>query len=278
MKVERVINNNVVTSMNGEGLEVVLMGKGIGFKAKEREEVKEELIEKIFRMDSRTSFDKFKELLVTLPLEHLQISNQIIEYVKATLGKRLNQNVYITLTDHINFALERKKQGMNFPNPLLWEVKRFYPSEYLIGEYAIHLIKEKLGIELFEDEAASIALHIVNAEYNTEMKEAMKITGMIKNILEIVKDFLEKDLDEQSLYYSRFITHLKFLAQRTYTKEEYDSNDIKFKKIVLSVYPEEYMCSQKIAKYIKDEYSHDIASEELLYLTIHIKRVRTSTK
>lgn len=278
MEIIKVINNNVVSAKDSEGNEVVLMGKGIGFKAKEGQTVKPEQVEKTFRMDSQTSFDRFKELLAALPLEHIQVSSQIIEYAKETLGKRLNQNVYITLTDHINFAVERHIQGMSFPNPFLWEVKKFYPSEYLIGEYAVRLIKEKLGIELTEDEAASIALHIVNAEYNTAMNEAMNITAMIRNILDIVRTFLGKDLDEQSLYFSRFITHLKFLAQRAYTKEQLDSDDPKFMEIITNMYPEEYVCSQRIAKYIEDRYCHTITTEELLYLTIHIKRIRTSTK
>lgn len=278
MKIVKAINNNVVSAVDDEGIEVVLMGTGIGFKAKEGHEVKEEQIEKIFRMNSKTSFNKFKELLVSLPLEHIQISNQIIEYAKKTLGKRLNQNVYITLTDHINFSVERYTQGMNFPNPLLWEVKSFYPSEYLIGEYSLRLIKEKLNIELPEDEAASIALHIVNAEYNTAMREAMNITVMIRDILKIVEDFFNRELDEQSLNYSIFVTHLKFLAQRAYSKEQFDSNDMKFMEIITTTYPNEYICSQKVAKYIEEKYGYSISTEELLYLTIHIKRIHSATK
>lgn len=278
MKIVKAINNNVVSAIDDEGIEVVLMGTGIGFKAKEGHEVKEEQIEKIFKMNSKTSFNKFKELLVALPLEHIQISNQIIEYAKKTLGKRLNQNVYITLTDHINFAVERYTKGMNFPNPLLWEVKSFYPSEYLIGEYSVRLIKEKLNIDLTEDEAASIAIHIVNAEYNTALSEAMNIMVMIRDILKIVEDFFKKKLDEQSLSYSIFVTHLKFLAQRAYSTEQFDSNDMKFMEIITTTYPEDYICSQKIAEYIKEKYGQSIATEELLYLTIHIKRIRSATK
>lgn len=277
MKIRKVINNNVITSQDTEGKEIVLMGKGIGFKKKENDVVGEECIEKIFRMDSQTSADQFKELLRELPLEYIQVSNQIIDYARQTLGKRMNQNVYITLTDHINFAVERHLQGMNFPNPFMWEVKRFYPSEYLIGEYAIRLVKEKLGVSLEEDEAASIALHLVNAEYNTRMNEAMKITTMIRDILDMVRNFLGRDLDEQSLYFSRFITHLKFLAQRAFTKEQLDSNDPKFQEIVSQSYPEEYVCSKQIGELIESKYDHSITSEELLYLTIHIKRIRKST-
>ncbi len=52
---------------------------------------------------------------------------------------------------------------MLFGNPLLREVRTFYREEYLIGTFALDLIERRLGIAFPADEAASIALHIVNA-------------------------------------------------------------------------------------------------------------------
>ena len=167
---------------------------------------------------------------------------------------------------------------MQFSNPLLWEVKQFYKSEYLIGEYAINLIKEKLGVEMTEDEAASIALHIVNAEYNTDMKDALKITTLISDILNIIKDFYNVDLDEESLHYSRLITHLKFLSQRLFMDELLKESDDILVDLVTNRYPKEYECSLKIKEYIKEKYNQKISDEELAYLTVHIKRVSMYTE
>ena len=75
---------------------------------------------------------------------------------------------------------------MMFANPLLREVRSFYREEYLIGEYAVALIKRKLHVDLPVDEAASVALHIVNAEYNTKMKDTIDITNLIQYVLEPV--------------------------------------------------------------------------------------------
>ena len=278
MRVTKIINNNVVCAYNANNKEVVIMGKGIGFKASEGELVDEKKIEKIFVMDSQSVIDKFKKLIEKLPIEHFKVSHEIISYSKRTLGKRLNQNIYITLTDHINFAVYRFKNGMQFSNPLLWEVKQFYKSEYLIGEYAINLIKEKLGVEMTEDEAASIALHIVNAEYNTDMKDALKITTLISDILNIIKDFYNVDLDEESLHYSRLITHLKFLSQRLFMDELLKESDDILVDLVTNRYPKEYECSLKIKEYIKEKYNQTISDEELAYLTVHIKRVSMYTE
>ena len=126
-------------------------------------------------------------LLAEIPLEYIQVSNEIISYAKYSLGKRLNDNVYITLTDHISFAIERYKQGLNFKNALLWEIKRFYNHEFLIGKEALAIIKKRLDVVLPEDEAASIAMHILKGEHDQEMPELVDLFKLIDEILKMLK-------------------------------------------------------------------------------------------
>ncbi|MEG2017751.1 MAG: PRD domain-containing protein [Clostridium sp.] len=273
MKITKVINNNVVCAFNEENKEVVIMGKGIGFRAKVGIEINDSRIEKIFVMNSKSSIEKFKQLLENLPMEHFNVSNEIIAYTKEILGVKINPNIYITLTDHINFAVYRFKNGIQFSNPLRWEVRQFYKSEYLIGEYAINLIEKKLGVKMNKDEAANIALHIVNAEYNTEMKDAMKFTNLIADILKIIEEYYHIKLDENSLHYSRFVTHLKFLCQRIFTEELLEGSKDDLTEMIISSYPREYRCSLKIKEYIEAKYHQYISQEELAYLTVYIKRI-----
>ena len=275
MKISKIINNNVVSTCDEEGREVIVMGRGVGFKAREGSTIDEEKIEKVFRLDSQNTMDKFKELLVNLPMEHVQISAEIISYAKEVLNRPINPNVYITLTDHINFALERFKQKMMFSNPLIREVRSFYHAEYLIGEYAIAMIDRDLGIKLPVDEAASIALHIVNAEYDAPMGDTIKITNLIQQVSEVVEEYFNIKLDEQSLSYERFITHLRFLAQRVFTGEHMELDNLESQKVIDRLYPEEYACSQKVQALIKLQYGHQVTEEEVAYLALHIKRIRT---
>lgn len=275
MKIAKIINNNVVSTCDEEGREIIVMGRGVGFKAKEGNTIDEEKVEKIFRLESQNTMDKFKELLENLPMEHVQISAEIIGYAKEVLNRPINPNVYITLTDHINFALERYKQKMMFSNPLIREVRSFYHAEYLIGEYAIAMIERDLGVKLPVDEAASIALHIVNAEYDAPMGDTIKITNLIQQVLEVVREYFSIELDEQSLSYERFITHLRFLAQRVFTGEHMELDNLEFQKVIDRLYPEEYACSQKVQALIKLQYGHQVTEEEVAYLALHIKRIRT---
>lgn len=273
MKVLKPINNNIVSALDENGNEIVVMGRGIGFKAKENTEIPHDAIEKVFRMDSQNATDRLKQLLAGVPLEHIQVSDEVIAFAKKALGTRLSKTIYITLTDHINFAVERFHNGQLFQNALLTEVRRFYHQEYMIGEYALDLISEKLKIRLPPDEAATIALHIVNAEYDVSIGETVNMTKLIMDIVNIVKASLPVRLDENTLYYERFVTHVKFLAQRIFQNDLLDSCDRQFTEAICGLYPAEYACARRIGAFIETEYRHKISEEELSYLTVHIKRI-----
>ena len=274
MKIDKIINNNLIRTFDNNGKEVLVMGGGLGFQKKIGDTVDQSKIEKIYAIENKSDSNKLMTLLSEIPLEYIQVSNEIISYAKYSLGKRLNDNIYISLTDHISFAIERYKQGLNFNNALLWEIKRFYNHEFLIGKEALAIIKKRLNIELPEDEAASIALHIVNAQLNSRnMNDTLDITKIIQNILNIVKFHFNIELDEYSLHYERFITHLKFFAQRMLSGKVIKSDDNNFCDMIRGQYKDEYLCAEKIKKYIQKEFNHEISDEEMMYLTVHIKRI-----
>jgi len=275
MLIDKIINNNIVSSLDEKGSEIVVMGRGLGYKMKPGQEVDIEKIEKVFHMDSHSESEKLKELLADMPLEHIQVSNEIIHYAMTIINKELNKSIYLTLTDHISFAIERYNKGLNFKNALLWEIKRFYHQEFLVGIRALEIIKDKISVELPEDEAGSIAMHFVNAELNTEMNKTEDITRTIQNILNIVKYHYKLKMDEESLYYERFITHLKFFLQRVLLKKTVEGGDTIFYDMVKNQYSEEHKCAEKIKTFIQQEYDYIVSAEEMTDLTIHIKRITT---
>ena len=273
--IEKVINNNIISAYEKSGAEVIVMGRGIGFKKKQGEVVPADQISKIFRIKSRTLAEQFKELLANMPLERVRISDEIISHAKDHLKLKLNQSIYVTLTDHINFAIERVSQGIEPQNALLWEIKRFYPQEFQLGIYALELIHDRLGILLPEDEAGFIALHFVNAEYGTDIRDAVKFPDQMQAIVDIVEHDLGILLDESSLHYERFMTHIKFLIQRIYRKELLFSEDRELSLLMQRKYPREYQCSVKVAEYIMQATGSRLSEEEIMYLSVHIRRVTT---
>ncbi|KXZ23323.1 transcription antiterminator LicT [Bacillus nakamurai] len=277
MKISKVINNNVISVINEGEQELVIMGRGIAFQKKTGDPVDETRIEKIFTLDNKDVSEKFKTLLYDIPLEYMEVSEEIISYAKMQLGKKLNDSIYVSLTDHIHFALERHQKGLDIKNALLWETKRLYKDEYAIGRQALSMIRQKIGVTLPEDEAGFIALHIVNAELNEEMPNIVNITKVMQEILSIVKYHFSIEYDEESLYYYRFVTHLKFFAQRLFNGSCMEGQDDFLLKTVKEKYDHAYECTQKINRYIQKEFGRKLTSDELLYLTIHIERVVKQT-
>ena len=87
----------------------------------------------------------------------------------------------------------------------------FFPDEFKIGKRTIEKISERYGIELPEDEAGFIALHLVNAQTeNNDQSNLYELTKTMQDIINIVKYYFKTTFDEESVYFYRFTTHLRF--------------------------------------------------------------------
>ena len=274
MKVFKPINNNIVSALDDDGREVVVIGKGLGYKARQGAVIPLEKIDKMFVMSSQNNLDRLKELFASLPAEYIQLTDEIFEYAKEHLGKRLNEAAYFTLADHISFAVTRYRQDMRFQNILLAEVRRFYPKEFEIGQYALRLMKETLDVDMPEDEAASIAMHILNAEYDISISETFHATRLMDHIVEIVTEETGYVLDPSNYYCERFLTHLRYLAQRILRRESLpDHGNGVFFELLVDQYPGEMQCAQVVAAAMLEMHQFTLSKEEVSSLTIHIRRI-----
>ena len=124
-----------------------------------------------------------------------------------------------------------------------------YPEEYKVGEKIVELLKDRFDVKVSNDEAGFIALHILNAQMNSELKEVLEITQMIDDIYNIVLNKFSFEINKDSLSYSRFVTHLRFLFQRLL-----EGKDIEIEKstnllnMMKSQYPKQYECIEEIMK------------------------------
>ncbi|MBE5201135.1 transcriptional antiterminator BglG [Pectobacterium quasiaquaticum] len=275
MKIAKILNNNVVTVIDENNNESVVMGRGLGFKKHSGDRLDETLIERVFVMKSGELTSRLQELLSEIPMDVITTADKIILLAKDRLPGKLQNSVYISLTDHCHFAIERHKQGVDIRNVLLWEIKRLYPKEFAVGLEALDIIEQRLEVRLPEDEAGFIALHLVNAQLDSEMPEVLQITKIMQEILNIVKYQLSLDYNEQALSYHRFVTHLKFFAQRLIGKSTVFSDDESLHDVVKDRYQQSYRCAEKIQAHIIQKYHYTLTKEELMFLTIHIERVRT---
>jgi len=273
MKIAKILNNNVVMVQDDQGREQVVMGRGLAFQKRIGDSLNGAQIEKVFALQSDLLVRRLEELLHQIPPEVMTTCDRIIDIATQRLGK-LQESLYITLTDHCYFAIERQNKGLAIKNVLLWDIKRLYPKEFELGQEARAIILRRLNVELAEDEAGFIALHLVTAQLNNEMPEVMHVTRVMQEILQLVKYQFQLEYNESSLSYQRFVTHLKFFAQRMLTRTVVDDDDVSLHAAVKDNYPKAWKCAVKIAQHLQQSYQRELTAEEIMFLAIHIERVR----
>lgn len=280
MKIFKILNNNVAVVLDEKGEEKIVMGKGICFKKKAGGEIDPKTVDKTFALAAGEVSNKFQVLIQDIPMEHMALGEEIIAEARRRLGKKLNDMIYISLIDHVHTSIIRFLDGVTVKNVLLWDIRRFYKEEYQIGLWALEQIKEKFKVELPEDEAGFIALHLANAQMDQEVMHNMyEITRIMQELVNIVKYYFQLNFDEDDVYYYRFITHLKFFAKRLVERKIYteDDNDDLW-AVIREKYPKAYGCVEKITAFIEKKYEYELSREEQLYLTIHIERVVNKTR
>ncbi|MGC6387368.1 transcriptional antiterminator BglG [Ewingella sp. S1.OA.A_B6] len=277
MKIAKILNNNVVVVLDEQLREQVVMGCGLAFQKQAGDSVDDSKIEKVFALKNDQLVARLSELLGHISIDVMTTCDQIIQLASQRLGK-LQENLYIALTDHCNFAIERQKQGVPVSNALLWETRRLYPKEYALGLEALEMIDARLGVRLPVDEAGFIALHLVNAQLNGEMAEVTQITKVMQEILQMVKYQLSLEYDEETLSYQRFVTHLKFFSQRMLSRSVVPDDDLMLHVAVKENYPKAWACAEKISTYLMAHYQRELSTEEIMYLSINIERVRKESR
>jgi len=274
MRIHKIINHNIVVSQDEANNEVILMGRGIAFNKKKNDTIDERLIEKRFHLEKEVINDHFIELLREIPEDIINVTHEVIEYIKRAMSRKIDDRIYLTLLDHINYAVVRYLQGIQFNNMLLVEIKHLYKEEIKIAQEALAMINQRLMVNLPEDEAAFIALHIVNAQLELDITEVQQVTTLINEILNIVRYHFKITLDESTLDYDRFVTHLKFFARRLLKSQEKNEDDAALYNIVKERYPSEYNCVKAIESHIEKAHKQALSLSEKLYLMMHMTRLK----
>lgn len=275
LKVLKILNNNsvIVNDIEDQNIEVIVLGKGIAFGKKTGDYINNQDIEKKFVIDKESTSSGLLDLIKEIPLEIIIFSNKMIEYAKNKLDITIVRNIEIPLTDHINFAIERYKKGITITSDLLWEIKRLYPDVYKVSIEIVSMINKEFEIKLPKDEATFIALHFLNSELYGNMDETINATHLIQDILNIIKYYFKREFNEESLSFCRFVTHLKFFANRVIKAQTLNEKDYFLFDFMRLKYEQIYECSLKIQQLLDTKYEYNISDEELTYLMIHIERI-----
>lgn len=277
MIIKKSLNSNAILAKDDSNNEFIFLGKGIGYGRKKGELVDETDVNQTFIPLKNSDIKEYVSLLESIPPKILEITRQVVVEAEKSFDYLLNTSIYFMLSDHLNFAIERQKNNITITNRVFWEIKNYYPDEFVVGKYALKLIKDELGVVLPEEEAANIAFHLINAQTGENTKgDALNYAKLISSVTSIVRYSIGENIDTSSLHYQRFITHLKFFAERFFSNSLlYEKNDLLFEQMAI-LYPKAVEIAFMIKDHLELVYEKDIPKEEVTYLAIHINRLINS--
>ncbi|WP_071441952.1 PRD domain-containing protein [Traorella massiliensis] len=271
MKIKKKLNNNVIIAVNEMLTEFVLVGNGIAYGKSINDDIQLDCADKIFTTQGKGVAEKLSRIIEDIPLEYVKVCDEIINSAKKQLNENLNEKIYLTLIDHISFAIERHNSGIDISSLLKWEIKKIAPKEYAVGLNALDIIEKRLNIRLPNDEAVYIAFHILDSRIR-EDDFTVKTIALTRQILEIVKSEFDVQCDENYQPYNRFLIHLQYLARRIFKQDMALRNDnslMIYEKLKYEL-PKCYRCVCMIEKKIDDEYDFKLNENEKAYLMIHL--------
>lgn len=270
MTVRKKLNNNVAIVLDDLGQECVVTGKGIVFGKKTGDKIESEKVEKSFFLRENGQAEKLGKIIEDIPPDHLRACEEIILAAKKELPG-LSDSIYLSLVDHISFAIERHKENLDITSSLKWELKRFYPNEFRLGLMALDIIEKHFAMRLPDDEAAFVAFHLINAGtlVNVNLEEELRL---VKEMLEIIKNHFNVEFIEDSAAYGRLLIHLRYFSRRVFEKSvpeiEKTSGGLLYR--LRAEMPGEVSCADAVSAFVEDSCHYAVSDDEKSYLTIHI--------
>lgn len=274
IKIVKVFNNNVSLVVNDKGFEEVVMGNGIGFGLKPGDSVNQAKIEKRFVFDDQKQFSDLENLFERIDSSDLEMASEVIQLFEDRLGRKSAPTLLLTLADHIGFALIRAKEGMSLRSPLEWELRQVYPNEYQVALDAVKYLNKLFDVCLPIEEAAFLTLHFVNyIDDNKNLNETILVSKIIQNILTIINYHYGKEFKQDSIYFSRFVTHIRYFVKRQLSIEKETTEPSSLLDVIQIKHPKDYACAMKIKQFLEETYHWKISEDEVLYLALHLNRL-----
>lgn len=271
MKIRKKLNNNVVIAVNKMNVEFVLVGRGIAYGKTIHDEIETTEAEKVFKIRGKGIAEKLSKIIEDIPLEHVKVCDEIINFARRELNENLNEKIYLTLIEHLSFAIERHNAGIDISSLLKFEIKKIAPEEYRVALAALDIVEKRLHVRLPDDEAVYIAFHILDSRIK-ENPFTIKSIEFVADIMQTIKSEYNINCDEDYQPYNRFIIHLQYLARRIFQpdKSPNSEEDLFLYQKLKEELPETHRCVCLIEQKIREDYSFQLNENEKSYLMVHL--------
>ncbi|MFC4697732.1 PRD domain-containing protein [Enterococcus aquimarinus] len=271
MKIVRVYNNNAVAILTKDNKEAVIIGSGIGFNKKINDSIDEKQAEKIYYVQSNLQ-TKFLDLFQGTQEEYFVAAEKILQHAK-DLGMEVTAPAIMALTEHISFAIQRFEEGLQTTNLMLQEIKSYYPKEFAIGQWGVRYLRVHFNVDLGENEAGYIALHVINSLHRFDSKETVDTLRFVKHSIICIEELYDIQILQSEFDSMRLITHLKFLAQRVFLKKTLDENNYQdVYELLVEKNQKHLHFADAYKKMVKENFDHELTIQELIYILMHLTK------
>ncbi|SDG67127.1 transcriptional antiterminator, BglG family [Microbacterium sp. 77mftsu3.1] len=269
----KVLNNNVVISLDEQGRERVLMGRGLGFQLKPSDTLDPAKVEKTFILDTGEDGERERRMLTDTPYAIIEAVSRAVDQAERSLGHQLGRPLTIAVIDHVQFVLERLAKGIRIPVANMPELRVLHPAEFAAAKAMAESISAALDTELPAEEAVFLTMHVLNATRDEPNGTAALLFRRVQHVVMTVENGLGVSLDVDSPDYARFVLHIQFLLQRLVSRTMLRSGDSSFFEFAKHSYPRSFAIAQEVKAYVMAATESELTDEELLYVIVHVERL-----
>ena len=269
----KALNNNMVL-IKEQGVEKILLAKGIGFNKKFGDILEENLeVDKIFSIEDKKNQENLKEVYNRVDGEFVAICEEALAEISEELGEELNETIHIGLIDHLAIAMKRLKNKEQINNPFIVEIETLYSVEFEMAKKIVNKLQDKYEIDFPEGEIGFITLHIHSARNGKMLSNSIKYSYLSNKIIIYIEEKFNSKIDKRSLDYARFLSHVRFTIERVLT-DTVLKNDLT--EIIKKSYPVSYEIAEGASKIIEETLDKKVYDDEVAYIAMHVERFRVA--
>ena len=269
----KALNNNMVL-IKEQGVEKILLAKGIGFNKKFGDILEDNLeVYKVFSIEDKKNQENLKEVYNRVDGEFVAICEEALAEISEELGEELNETIHIGLIDHLAIAMKRLKNKEQINNPFIVEIETLYSVEFEMAKKIVNKLQDKYEIDFPEGEIGFITLHIHSARNGKMLSNSIKYSYLSNKIIIYIEEKFNSKIDKRSLDYARFLSHVRFTIERVLT-DTVLKNDLT--EIIKKSYPISYEIAEGASKIIEETLDKKVCDDEVAYIAMHVERFRVA--
>lgn len=269
-RIIKVLNNNgILVYHNETGRELILMGNGVGFGKKPTQQIEDMPGAKVYSLVTRQKQQSVLKVVNGIQPGFIEAAGRIIEEAEKVFSE-VNHEILLPMADHIALAAKRAKENRQIPNPFTPDIRVLFSKEYTVAIRGRDIIREMMGYEISDDEVGFLTLHIHAGLSDEQVSVTLDTTRIINEGIRMIEKGFSQKLQEDSLAYTRLMSHLYYMVARTRNGE---STKVDFNDFIFTNYPETGRVAEMVCSYMGNELKKPVAKEEIGFLAIHIQRV-----